>query len=83
MYHDDGYGVGEPLNETGITGKGLVARGKAAISSSDDVIVAGKQYLQLSEVSKAARRHRLMAEQLYMSPMLTFASMAELVRERR
>ena len=56
---DDWRGVGEPLNETGQFGDGLIVR--------------GKHYVLLSTPSKAAYYHRTLAEELYMAPsvMLT------------
>lgn len=60
---DDAFGVGEPLNETGITGNGLVIR--------------GKHYLLLSSISEAAALHRDLAEQLFMAPVVSFAAINE------
>lgn len=56
---DDGRGVGEPLNETGQFGDGLMVR--------------GKHYVTLSPPGKAAKIHRTLAEQFYMAPTLMFA----------
>lgn len=34
LLHDDGKGIGDPLNETGVSGKGLIARGAHTQSHS-------------------------------------------------
>ncbi|XP_078577239.1 lysosomal alpha-mannosidase-like isoform X1 [Branchiostoma floridae x Branchiostoma japonicum] len=54
MLYDDGYGVGEPLNETGVFGEGLVVR--------------GKHYLLLDTPESSGQLHRALGEQLYMAP---------------
>ncbi|XP_071107458.1 lysosomal alpha-mannosidase-like [Haliotis cracherodii] len=56
---DDHLGVGEPLNETGDDGKGLVA--------------IGSHYLFLDTVPASAAKHRLLAEEIYMKPMVSFS----------
>ncbi|XP_060071778.1 lysosomal alpha-mannosidase-like [Ylistrum balloti] len=55
---DDHRGVGEPLNETGSDGRGLIIR--------------GKHYVFLETIPKSARCHRDLALQLYMAPSLSF-----------
>ncbi|XP_033744911.1 lysosomal alpha-mannosidase-like [Pecten maximus] len=58
LLHDDGLGVGEPLNETGLDHKGLVVR--------------GKHYVFLGGIGESAAFHRKMALKLYMAPSLSF-----------
>ncbi|XP_071953152.1 lysosomal alpha-mannosidase-like [Antedon mediterranea] len=58
IQHDDGRGVGEPLNETGQFGDGLIIR--------------GKHFVLLSSPAKSASLHRNLAEQLYMAPSISF-----------
>ncbi|KAK2157561.1 hypothetical protein NP493_1871g00000, partial [Ridgeia piscesae] len=58
---DDGLGVGEALNETGISGKGLVVR--------------GKHYLLLDNVKRSASLHRDLAERLFMAPSVSFSQL--------
>lgn len=58
MLYDDAMGVGEALNETAY-GKGLV--------------VKGKHILLIDRPSDSARRHRTMAQELYMHPLATYA----------
>ncbi|KAI8490965.1 mannose metabolic process [Branchiostoma belcheri] len=55
MLYDDGYGVGEPLNET-VFGDGLVVR--------------GKHYLLLDTPESSGQLHRALGEQLYMAPSI-------------
>ena len=55
---DDSRGVGEPLNETGQYGDGLMVR--------------GKHYVLLTTPDMAAMHHRLIGEQVYMQPSLMF-----------
>ena len=56
---DDKRGVGEALNETGISGKGLIVRGKLC------VILAPPQ--------SSAALHRELGEKLLLEPLLAFA----------
>ena len=58
MLYDDDRGVGEPLNETGVDGKGLVIR--------------GKHLLILDTIDNSAHTQRMMAEELMMIPELAF-----------
>ncbi|OWF45655.1 lysosomal alpha-mannosidase-like [Mizuhopecten yessoensis] len=58
LLYDDGLGVGEPLNETGLDHKGLVVR--------------GKHYVFLGGFEESAAFHRKMALRLYMAPSLSF-----------
>jgi len=58
ILHDDGLGVGEPLNETAY-GKGLV--------------VTGKHILLIDRPSDSARLHRVGAQQLFMHPLATYS----------
>ncbi|GBN36329.1 Lysosomal alpha-mannosidase [Araneus ventricosus] len=60
LLHDDAFGVGEALNETGVDGRGLV--------------ITGSNFLILSNMTKAASKHRPLAQQLFMQPQLSFAS---------
>ncbi|KAK7113104.1 lysosomal alpha-mannosidase-like [Littorina saxatilis] len=59
ILHDDNFGVGEPLNETGSDGKGLIVR--------------GSHYVMLDPISSAAAGHRDLGERLFMAPSLTFS----------
>ncbi|KAG1649692.1 Lysosomal alpha-mannosidase [Nymphon striatum] len=59
LLHDDGFGVGEPLNETAY-GVGLVTR--------------GTHYLLVSKVDNAQVLQRKLAEKLFMSPWTSFSS---------
>ena len=56
---DDKRGVGEPLNETGILGKGLIVRGKLCMI--------------LAPPKSSAALHRDLGEKLLLEPVLTFA----------
>ena len=56
--HDDSQGVGEPINETAY-GQGLVVR--------------GRHYLLLESPQSSALYHRHTAQQLFMSPLMTYA----------
>jgi lysosomal alpha-mannosidase len=57
LLYDDGYGVGEALNETGLDGKGLYIR--------------GKHYLVLDKIESSAAQHRDLAQRLFMGPLLS------------
>ncbi|UYV68491.1 MAN2B1 [Cordylochernes scorpioides] len=59
LLYDDGFGVGEPLNEPGENGKGLVVR--------------GTHYLTLTSPEQGAVLQRETARQLRDQPRLTFA----------
>lgn len=56
--HDDSFGVGEPLNETGTDGRGLVVRGKHVVI--------------LDTPAASVARHRELAQQIFMQPSLSF-----------
>ena len=56
--YDDALGVGEPLNETAF-GEGLVVR--------------GKHLLILEAPETSAAKHRVMAQNLYMPPLVTYS----------
>jgi len=56
--HDDGLGVGDPLNETAF-GTGLVVR--------------GKHFVILEPPANSALIHRVGAQQLFMQPIATYA----------
>ncbi|XP_060071726.1 lysosomal alpha-mannosidase-like [Ylistrum balloti] len=58
LLHDDGLGVGEALNETGLDHKGLVVR--------------GKHYVFLGTFGESSAFHRRMALRLFMAPSLSF-----------
>jgi lysosomal alpha-mannosidase len=58
ILHDDGLGVGDPLNETAF-GQGLVVR--------------GKHFLILESPANSALIHRVDAQQLFMQPIATYA----------
>ena len=58
MLKDDKRGVGEPLNETGQFGEGLIIR--------------GKHFVLVDDLDKSSAAHRLMAEQLLLAPRLSF-----------
>ena len=58
MLKDDKRGVGEPLNETGQFGEGLIIR--------------GKHFVLVDNIDKSSTAHRLMAEQLFLPPRLNF-----------
>ena len=59
LQHDDRRGVGEALNETGLTGEGL--------------IISGKHYLTLSPTPDAALLHRRLGLDLVLQPIIAFA----------
>lgn len=56
---DDKRGVAEPLNESGISGKGLIVRGKMCVF--------------LAPPAKSAALHRELGEQMLLEPVLSFA----------
>lgn len=60
LLKDDKRGVGEPLNETGISGEGLIVRGKLS--------------LILSPPKESAALHRELGEKLLLGPVFGFAS---------
>ena len=59
LLHDDGRGVGEPLNEPGVNGKGLVVRGKLNVI--------------LAPPTDSAALHRVLGEEMLLSPVVAFA----------
>ncbi|KAG8181687.1 hypothetical protein JTE90_014820 [Oedothorax gibbosus] len=59
LLHDDAFGVGEALNETGVDGSGLV--------------ITGSHYLIFSNLTKAASKHRPLAQKIYLEPQISFA----------
>ncbi|XP_035227790.1 lysosomal alpha-mannosidase-like isoform X2 [Stegodyphus dumicola] len=59
LLHDDAFGVGEALNETGVDGHGLV--------------ITGSHYLLFTSIDKAASKHRPLAQKLFMKPQISFA----------
>ncbi|CAH1794207.1 unnamed protein product [Owenia fusiformis] len=60
LLHDDSLGVGEPLNETGVAGNGLVVR--------------GKHYVYLGDKSSSAKLHRDLGEEIFMAPITAFTT---------
>ncbi|KAK7113101.1 lysosomal alpha-mannosidase-like [Littorina saxatilis] len=59
LLNDDSLGVGEPLNETGSDGKGLIVR--------------GIHYVMLEPMASAAAGHRDLGERLFMPPALSLS----------
>ncbi|OTF80159.1 hypothetical protein BLA29_011764, partial [Euroglyphus maynei] len=59
LLHDDGFGVDEPLNETGIDGNGLVIRGRHRL------LVTGR----------GSSYHRPLSQQFHMEPIMAFAKL--------
>ncbi|XP_033643770.1 lysosomal alpha-mannosidase-like [Asterias rubens] len=57
--HDDSRGVGEPLNETGQFGDGIIVRGKHSVL--------------FTSVATAAAAHRTLGEEIFMAPSLSFS----------
>ena len=53
---DDGFGVGEALNEPGQFGDGLIVR--------------GKHWILNTTISESARKHRLAAEEMMLKPIV-------------
>ncbi|XP_048256757.1 lysosomal alpha-mannosidase-like isoform X2 [Haliotis rufescens] len=60
LIKDDARGVGEPMNETGADGKGLIVR--------------GYHYVFLDTIADSARLHRDLGERLFMAPSLSFTN---------
>ncbi|XP_046584534.1 lysosomal alpha-mannosidase-like isoform X4 [Haliotis rubra] len=60
LLKDDARGVGEPLNETGADGKGLIVR--------------GYNYVFLDTIADSARLHRDLGERLFMAPSMSFTN---------
>ena len=52
--YDDSRGVGEPINETGLDGEGLIIR--------------GKHFVILDSLKNATEQHRLLGESLFLRP---------------
>ena len=67
LFHDDSRGVGEPLNETGQFGEGLIIR--------------GRHWVVLDTVAKSASVHRILGEKLLLRPTLVFHQDATPVSE--
>ena len=63
MLCDDSRGAGEPLNETGQYGEGLIIR--------------GKQYVILDNITSSTYLHRIFGEGLMLEPELAFAESAQ------
>ena len=57
--YDDRRGVGEPINETGLTGDGLIIR--------------GRHFALLDNLTNSTMAHRVMGEALMLKPYVTFA----------
>ncbi len=56
--YDDARGVGEPINETGLDGRGLVIR--------------GSHILLLNDIKQSTVDHRLLGDELMLRPELLF-----------
>ena len=67
MLYDDRRGAGEPLNETGQYGDGLIIR--------------GKQYVMLDNITFSTYFHRMFGEVLMLEPELLFAESAQSFNE--
>ncbi len=67
MLYDDRRGAGEPLNETGQYGDGLIIR--------------GKQYVMLDNVPMASYTQRVFGEIVMLEPELLFAEATESYNE--
>ncbi|TKR73105.1 hypothetical protein L596_020456 [Steinernema carpocapsae] len=72
-FHDDHWGVDEPLDEPGRTGKGLVA--------------TGTHYLMLGSGDSSKLNQRVLAQQIFHEPLNTFGefngSIEEYIKERK
>ena len=64
---DDLRGLNEPLNETGVSGKGLITR--------------GTHYLQLAPIKSAAAMHRPLAQELLLPALVMFSDNAALEKQ--
>ena len=60
---DDGFGVGEALNEPGQFGDGLIVR--------------GKHWILNTTISESAKAHRLAAEEMMLKPIVIFHTVNE------
>jgi lysosomal alpha-mannosidase len=58
LLYDDKRGVGEPLNETGLLGEGLV--------------IKGKHWVILDDQANSTYNHRMLAERIMLEPQLSF-----------
>ena len=69
IFHDDKRGVSEPLNETGQYGDGLIIR--------------GKQYVMLDNITSSTFLHRLLGEGLMLQPELAFFESTEKYKDMK
>ncbi|KAF7495939.1 Lysosomal alpha-mannosidase [Sarcoptes scabiei] len=60
---DDGFGVNEALNEPGFDGEGLVIRGRHLVLLENDRMIT--------------KKHRLLAQQMFMEPILSFSKTSD------
>ncbi|XP_065910012.1 lysosomal alpha-mannosidase-like [Dysidea avara] len=67
ILHDDGRGVGEPLNEKGVSGDGLVVRGKHMVI--------------VDTIDQSAKAHRLVGEKMLVPPTILIHDGSEAITD--
>ena len=74
--HDDGRGVGEPLNETGVSGLGLVITGDPAHWGSPTLTLAGVHRVILDTAARSVALHHANSQAQTFPALLAFAPLA-------